>query len=301
MVAPASPWVGVWLAMMAFASNSLLCRSALAAPSRIDPSSFTSIRLATGALVLAALCARRERLSRTDLRSAAASGGLLFFYAAPFSLAYGTLDAGTGALLLFAFVQLTMIAGALWESERIRRPQGVGFAVAFAGLIVLLWRGAAAPSGPGVVSMAVAGVAWGLYSLRGRRTGRPLARTAASFVLSLPPMALLLVGTAERVHLTWTGVALAAVSGGIASGLGYAVWHSVLPGIRAVHAAVVQLSVPVLAALGGVVVLGEELTSRTAAATPLVLGGVALATHSVRRFPREARTGSRPRPTRSLA
>jgi drug/metabolite transporter (DMT)-like permease len=261
------------LALIAFAGNSLLCRLALAAGAA-DAASFTAVRLASGALVLGALA--RARLRAGSWASAAA----LFLYAAPFSFAYLRLGAGVGALILFAAVQATMFAwGIRARGERPRAQTWLGMGLALGGLAWLTVPGASAPDPLGASAMAVAGVAWGVYSLRGRGVADPLATTAAAFVRSVPFAALLVGGQAAAggLHASPRGVALAAASGAVASGLGYTIWYAALRGLTATRAAVLQLLVPVLAALGGVAVLGERPSPRFLVAAAAILGGVALA------------------------
>jgi drug/metabolite transporter (DMT)-like permease len=268
------------VAMLAFAANSLLCRLALQ-HGRIDPASFGAIRLVAGALALVltpALTMRRSRPAATpaDWRAA----GFLFAYVALFSFAYVSLAAGTGALILFGAVQLTMLGAGLWGGERFPPAGWLGLALALAGLAVLLLPGAAAPSLHGAVLMAGAGVAWGGYSLRGRRLAElradPLAATAASFLRAAPLGVLLALACAAHAQADARGVGLAVVSGALTSGLGYVVWYAALRRLGAMRAATVQLSVPLIAAFGGVLLLGEALTPRLALASLAILGGIAL-------------------------
>ncbi len=261
------------LAMAAFAGNSLLCRQALARTD-VDPATFTSVRVASGALALALLARARGHSP-----AAAGSWGsalALFAYAAAFSFAYVSLPASTGALLLFGAVQLTMIGRGLRAGERPRPAQIAGLAAAFAGLVVLLAPGLAAPEPRGAALMLAAGAAWGVYSLRGRAAGAPLAVTSGNFLRAVPLALATSVAFAGRASADPAGIALAAASGALASGAGYAIWYSALPGLTATRAATVQLSVPVLASLGGIVFLGEPLTARLALASAAILGGIAL-------------------------
>jgi len=234
-------------ALAAFAANSLLCRRALD-EGLADPAGFTFVRMASGAIVLALLALPRWRRLRppTDLRMAA----FLFLYMAGFSFAYLELDAGTGALLLFGAVQLTMFAAGLAGGERLPLRGWFGLALACAGLVGLLLPGATAPSPAGAALMIGAGVAWGAYSLLGRGAGDSLSVTAANFALGVPPAALLLWVWRADFGLTGEGFALAAASGALASALGYAAWYAVLPSLSAGRAATVQLAVPVLAVRG---------------------------------------------------
>jgi drug/metabolite transporter (DMT)-like permease len=266
------------VAMLAFAANSLLCRLALQ-QGRIDPASFGAIRLAAGALTLAAVMrgrgARRAN-SAPDTSAGWASAALLFAYAALFSFAYVSLPAGTGALILFGAVQLTMLGAGLLSGERFAPGGWLGMALALSGLAILLLPGAAAPSLYGAALMAGAGAAWGGYSLRGRGTPDPLAATGASFVRAAPLAIVLVLPFAARVHADAGGVGLAVASGAVTSGLGYVVWYAALRRLTALRAAVVQLSVPLLAAGGGVVLLGEAFTARLGLAALAILGGIGL-------------------------
>lgn len=262
-----------FLTMLAFAGNSLLCRIALK-HTGIDAASFTSIRLISGAVVLMAIASffRRGSSGKGNWISAFA----LFAYAAGFSFAYISLPAATGALLLFGAVQATMIGHGLLTGERLHRQQTGGLVLAFAGLVGLLLPGLSAPPLPGSVLMLIAGVAWGVYSLRGRGAGDPTRITAGNFMrATLFAVVLSLLLTANR-SLDMVGVWYAIASGAIASGLGYATWYTVLPLLKATNAATVQLSVPVIAALGGIVLLGEPLTLRFLVASVAILGGIAL-------------------------
>ena len=287
----------VSLAMLAFAGNSLLCRLALK-HTTIDAASFTAVRLLSGALMLWLVV--RFRSANAPTAGAAApmdgSGGnwasafVLFVYAAGFSFAYVSMPAATGALLLFGAVQATMIGFGVWRGERLRVLQWAGLALAVAGLVLLMLPGLAAPSLQGAASMVAAGVAWGVYSLRGKRApprldgpdgqnlpGADPTRVTANNFLRTVPMALLL-GLLAVNHLSPdpAGIGLAVLSGALASGLGYAIWYRALPALKATHAATVQLSVPVIAALGGVVLLGEALTGPMVLAASAILGGIAL-------------------------
>lgn len=261
------------ITMIAFASNSLLCRIALR-ETDIDAASFTSIRLISGALALGLLVKlyRKSEKGHGNWLSAAA----LFAYAALFSFAYLSLSAATGALLLFGAVQATMIGYGLWSGERLTQLQFTGLVLALAGLVGLLLPGLTAPPLMGAVLMIGAGIAWGIYSLRGRGKGDPLRVTAGNFLLAVPfgvALSGLMIGNAS---LDYWGISLAIASGALASGLGYAVWYTVLPWLEATNAATVQLSVPVIAAFGGVVLLNEMITMRLLLASVAILGGIAI-------------------------
>jgi drug/metabolite transporter (DMT)-like permease len=261
------------LAMIAFAANSLLCRMAFV-HTGIDAASFISIRILSGALVLwLIITVKGEKVAGAG---SWVSAFALFTYAAGFSFAYLHLSAATGALLLFGAVQATMIGFGLWKGERLQRVQFAGLAVALGGLVGLLLPGLSAPPLPAAISMVGAGMAWGVYSLRAKGSANPTAVTAGNFIRAIPFAAgLSLVMLADR-SLDVTGFMLAIASGGVASGLGYAVWYTALRGLDATRAATVQLSVPVIAALGGVAFLGESITLRLLAASAAILGGIAL-------------------------
>ncbi len=271
------------VALLGFAANSLLCRLALR-DGAIDAASFTAVRIACGAAMLVLLHRLRGgRAVAGDWRSALA----LFVYAATFSLAYVSIPAGAGALLLFGSVQATMIARGLVLGENPHWYEWCGLLLACSGIVVLLAPGLSAPPLGGGLAMMAAGIAWGVYSLRGRRNRDAIAATAGNFLRALP-LSLLLVFAARLgggehptllgQRLTATGLAEAALSGALASGLGYAVWYTVLPSLTAMRAAVVQLAVPILVAAAGVALLGEHAGLRLVACAALTLGGVALAT-----------------------
>jgi drug/metabolite transporter (DMT)-like permease len=247
------------LAMIAFAGNSLLCRAALKHTS-IDAASFTTIRLISGALMLWLVVRMRRgtHKGRGNWPSALA----LFAYAAGFSFAYVSLPAATGALLLFGAVQATMIVHGIWAGERMQKLQLLGLVLALAGLVGLLLPGLSAPPVFGSLLMLGAGVAWGVYSLRGRGAGDPTQVTAGNFLRAVPIAAALSVIMFDRTSLDSAGFWYAVASGALASGIGYAIWYTALPALKAAKAATVQLSVPVIAALGGIVFLGEPLTLR---------------------------------------
>lgn len=261
------------LAMLAFAGNSLLCRLALR-ETDTDAASFTFIRLLCGALTLWVLLKLRqgERPMAGNWPGALA----LFTYAAAFSFAYLQLDTGAGALLLFGAVQLSMLFWGWLRGERMGLAASLGTALATAGLLALLLPGASAPPLVAALLMLLAGIAWGAYSLLGRGQGDPLAVTAGNFMRATP-LALLLAALL-LAQLDWDGPGLfyALLSGALTSGIGYAIWYSALPGLRASQAATVQLSVPILAALGGSLLLGEALSLRLLLSAVAVLGGIAL-------------------------
>ncbi len=260
--------------MIAFAANSLLCRVALKWTT-IDAASFTSIRIASGAIALWLILQFRGGTIRDAGNWISAFA--LCAYAAAFSFAYLSLSAATGALLLFAAVQATMITVGLTKGERLGVPQWFGFALALAGLVLLLSPGLSAPPPiGGSFLMLSAGVAWGVYSLRGKISGDPTSATAGNFLRAVPMTALLSMALLSRAHVDLAGISYAIMSGAITSGLGYVIWYAALPHLKATTAATVQLSAPVLAALGGILFLGESMTLRFVICAIAVLGGIAL-------------------------
>jgi drug/metabolite transporter (DMT)-like permease len=259
--------------MLAFASNSLLCRVALE-HTGIDAATFTTIRLISGAIMLWLVVQIRGVTG--DGRGNGLSALALFAYAAGFSYAYVSLPAATGALLLFGAVQATMIGYGLWSGERLLKLQLVGLLLAISGLVGLLLPGISAPPLSGSVLMLGAGVAWGVYSLRGKGKGDPVRVTAGNFLRAVPVAAVLSVLMLNGASLDAAGFWCAVSSGALASGLGYAIWYTALPALKATNAATVQLSVPVIAAFGGIIFLGEPVTLRLALASVAILGGIAL-------------------------
>lgn len=261
------------LAMLAFAGNSLLCRMALR-DTAIDPATFTLVRLLSGAVALW-LIVRMWTGMRVQAGSWL-SALALFAYAAGFSFAYVGLSAGAGALLLFGAVQTTMILFGLWKGERLNGWQVIGLAVALGGLVVLLLPGLSAPPLQSTILMIGAGVAWGVYSLRGKGAGDPLAATAGNFLRALPFAVILSAAPLGLARMDAAGIAYAIASGALTSGVGYAIWYAALRGLKATSAATVQLSVPVIAAIGGVLLLGEPVSLRLLGASVAILGGIAL-------------------------
>jgi drug/metabolite transporter (DMT)-like permease len=271
------------IVLVAFAANSVLNRLALL-EGGLGPAAFAAIRLAAGAVVLAALV--RLGNGRVPLlgKGRAVGAAALALYMLGFSFAYLTLDAGLGALILFGGVQVTMFAGAVLAREAIPPRRWAGAGVAFAGLAWLLWpEGAGAPDPLGAALMAAAALGWGVYSLAGRGVADPLAATAANFAAALPAALLTLALAADFGGATATGIVAALVSGALTSGLGYALWYAVLPRLGATRAAVAQLTVPLIAVAGGVAVLGETPTPRMLLAGAVVLGGVVLSLRPARR------------------
>lgn len=272
------PW-----ALVAFAANSLLGRMALDG-ALIDPISFTTLRLISGSLVLL-LCVRSNP-TRSRIRTSGSwiSGLALFIYAMAFSLAYVSLAAGMGALILFGAVQITMMVAALRSGESLSFKQWIGLGLALGGLIYLVSPGLTAPDLLGALLMTLSGIAWGVYTLRGRGSSDPLVMTAGNFVRAAP-LAIGLSGvTFPLVQLDPGGMVLAAISGGITSGLGYVLWYQVLRVLTTAQASILQLLVPVLAALAGVIFLAEPLSLRLIGASGLILGGVALGILKTKHF-----------------
>lgn len=261
-------------ALLMFAANSVLCRMALGSAA-IDAASFSTIRMASGAAMLLLIVLLRDRGTLQgggDWRSAF----WLFLYAVPFSFAYLGLGAGTGALILFGSVQLTMLLSAWRAGERPLPAQWTGLLIALGGLVHLVSPGLSAPPTVSAGLMTLAGLAWGIYSLRGRNGGDPLLRTTGNFVRTVPMVLVVSAVAWSQAHITATGALLAVVSGAMASALGYVAWYAALRHLTATTASTLQLSVPVIAALGGAALLSEAITLRLVIASALVLGGVGL-------------------------
>ena len=261
------------LAMLAFAANSLLCRVALR-DTTIDAASFTAIRLASGAAVLALIV--RARHGRPMEAGSWAAAACLFGYAAFFSFAYRHLSAATGAILLFGAVQISMLSWGFFTGERLRRRQIAGLLAAVGGVVYMLLPGLSAPPLLGAALMIAAGISWAGYSLLGRGTKDPVKATAGNFLRTVPLAALLFLTQQAGTSVDHTGALYAVVSGAITSGLGYVLWYAALPALTATSAAAIQLSVPAIAALGGVVLLAEPLSSRLVIASATIMGGIAL-------------------------
>jgi drug/metabolite transporter (DMT)-like permease len=263
------------LAMIAFASNSLLNRLALGQQT-IDPTSYTTIRLISGALMLFMIASLQKKNGQAMLRGSGLSAALLFLYAITFSFAYLSLSAGSGALILFGSVQVTMLLVALRRGERPLVMEWIGLCLALGGLVYLVFPGLTAPSLLGSALMMIAGIAWGFYSIRGRGSQSPLADTAGNFVYAVPMVAVMLLIAFKNIQVSTNGIWLAALSGALASGVGYVIWYAALRGLTTTRAAIVQLSVPVIAAWGGVVLLAETISTRLLLAGVLILGGIGL-------------------------
>ncbi|MCH8335032.1 MAG: DMT family transporter [Proteobacteria bacterium] len=264
------------ITMLAFAGNSILCRMALR-DGAIDPASFTSIRLLSGALALLLIVRLTSNKSSVREHGSWTSALVLFIYAVCFSYAYISLSVGAGALILFGFVQGTMIAMALWSGDRPNVSEWLGWLLAFGGLVWLLIPGIEAPPAAGASLMALAGIAWGVYSIRGRNQTNALLSTCSNFVYSIAFVIVLTAITVASADLTGRGILLAIISGAITSGVGYVIWYAALKYLRTMQAALVQLSVPAIAAAGGVILLAEPVSLRLLASGALILGGISLA------------------------
>jgi len=268
-------------ALVAFAFNSILCRLTLRGE-EIDAASFTAVRLASGAVTLIVLSYFLSVSSRHVSKGSSAKGGnwfsafFLFGYAICFSFAYLGLTAGTGALILFGCVQLTMIGTAIWQGEKPTTIELIGLAAAFGGLVYLVLPGLTSPPMFNAGLMAAAGISWGIYSLRGKSGSDPLANTTGNFVRTLPFMLLAIIPFLTRIQLSNRGVVLAVLSGAVASGIGYTVWYAALKHLTSTRAAILQLAVPIIAAAGGVFFLAEAATTRLWIAGAFILGGIAL-------------------------
>jgi drug/metabolite transporter (DMT)-like permease len=278
------------LALIAFAANSILCRLALGEKT-IDATSFTIVRLLSGTIVLMLILQILNSGKKSRSTGSWPAATMLFLYAAAFSFAYITLDTGTGALILFAAVQLTMIIFAVVKGDRLGLIAWVGVLIAFIGFVYLVLPGVSTPSFLGFILMTIAGVAWGFYSLIGRDSVNPLADTAFNFTRTLPFILVMTIITFPSLELSTKGFILALLSGAIASGIGYTIWYTALKDISATQAAVVQLTVPIFAAIGGVVFMSEVVTLRLIVAAVIILSGVVLVlkknSHSVPSFNNE--------------
>jgi len=259
--------------LIAFAANSVLCRLALGEKT-IDASSFTVIRLLSGAIVLLIILKMNRIKNSSPIKGNWFASLMLFLYAVTFSFAYITLDTGTGAIILFGSVQITMILLSLISGNRLLITEWIGVSIAFIGFIYLVSPGVTSPSIMGFSFMAVAGIAWGIYTLKGRDSLNPLMDTAYNFFRTIPFVMVLAVIAIQSTYYTTEGILLAALSGGIASGIGYTIWYVALGGLSAIQAAVVQLLVPVIAALGGVIFLSEKITLRLTLSGIMILGGI---------------------------
>jgi len=267
------PLVFTTLALFAFAANSVLCRLALGGRA-IDAAGFTSVRLLSGALVLLCILKVSDKKNGASTKGSWSAACMLFIYAVTFSFAYLTLNTGTGALILFGSVQITMILWSIFSGNRLLPIEWMGVIVAFSGIVYLVLPGVTAPSFTGFSLMTAAGIAWGLYTLKGRGSTNPLSDTGYNFLRSVPLVIVLGLLFFQNVHISREGIILAAISGGITSGIGYTLWYMALRGLSSTQAAVVQLSVPVIAGFGGVVFISEQISLRLTLSALLTLGGI---------------------------
>ena len=261
--------------MIAFASNSLLNRLALG-QNTIDATSYTTIRLVTGAITLFIIASLQRKNGQPLLRGSWFSAAFLFLYAITFSFAYTSLTTGTGALILFGSVQVTMLIAALRSGERPQSLEWLGLFLALGGLVYLVFPGLTAPSPLGSVLMMTAGIAWGFYSIRGRGSQNPLADTAGNFIYAVPIVLVVRALPLSEIQISQQGVILATLSGALASGVGYVLWYAALRGLTTTRAAIVQLSVPIIAAWSGILLLSEDVSRRLLFAGVLILGGIGL-------------------------
>jgi drug/metabolite transporter (DMT)-like permease len=267
------------LALLAFAGNSVLCRLALG-QGLMDAAGFTSVRLNSGAVMLVLLMLINRKspqrlITLPDLRTLLGAIWLVL-YAWCFSLAYVLLDTGTGALILFGAVQLSLLFSRIIKGHQPQLAEWLGVLLAFSGLVYLLWPALGTPTWPGFLLMAFSGVAWGLYTLLGQGSVQPLRDTSRNFLWAVPLAILMLWWVPDGQQWTTQGVWLAVLSGALTSGVGYAIWYAVLPSLSATQAGVLQLLVPVLAAIGGVLFATEPFGMRLLLSAMAVLGGIAL-------------------------
>lgn len=261
------------LALLAFAGNSILCRAALGEES-IDAASFTIIRLLAGIVVLAIIMQMTKQRHKGDSKGSWRAALMLFVYAATFSYAYISLQTGVGALILFGCVQMTMILAGFYLGKKHEYYELLGVIVAFSGFVYLVLPGASAPSVSGFALMCVSGIAWALYTLLGANSKNPLSDTAYNFYRTLPLVILMLAITIQDATMSYQGVVLAIVSGGVASGIGYAIWYAALGGLSSIQAGVLQLLVPVIASIGGVIFSHELLSYRLFISSLVILSGI---------------------------
>ncbi len=272
------------LAMLAFAANSVLCRMALG-DHLIDAASFTTIRLVSGALMLALILLLKDSSLRKNITLDIKASMALFLYAICFSFAYIDLTTGTGALILFGTVQLTIIIYGVFQGDRPKVTAWLGILIACSGLAYLVSPGVTAPSLTGTILMITAGLAWGVYTWCGKGVSKPVASTTWNFIGTIPmaiAASLVFIG---KIDVQLPGVLLAMLSGALASGVGYVIWYAALPYLKPSSAAVVQLSVPMIAALGGVLFMSEPFTIRLSIASATILGGIALVINTNRKKP----------------
>ena len=260
-------------ALLAFAGNSVFCRLALSA-NEIDAASFTTIRLLSGIVVLAVILKMANLKASNTSKGSWKASFMLFIYAITFSYAYTTLETGTGALVLFASVQMTMVVASLFSGKKLHYLEWVGVLTAFSGFVYLVLPDLSTPSLTGFVLMAISGIAWGIYTLFGRASSNPLSDTAYNFIYTLPFVLILTAVTFQQATLSWDGILLAVLSGGIASGIGYTIWYMAVGGLSITQAAVVQLLVPAIAAMGGVLFADEILSYRLLLSSLIIFGGI---------------------------
>jgi len=261
------------LALIAFAANSVLTKMALG-KNAIDASGFTIIRLLSGAIILLIILRVSKNKTSSLKKGSWFSSSMLFIYAIAFSFAYNSLDTGTGALILFGAVQITMITISTINGNRLHFTEWIGVIIAFLGFVYLILPGVTAPSTIGFVLMSVAGAAWGIYSLNGKSSKYPLMDTTYNFIRTIPLLIILVFIVYNNINYTKEGIWLAVISGGLTSGIGYTIWYTALGGLTATQAAVVQLLVPVIAAFGGVIFISEKITLRLGMASFMILGGI---------------------------
>ncbi|MFA7555670.1 MAG: DMT family transporter [Spongiibacteraceae bacterium] len=260
-------------ALLAFAGNSVLCRFALG-ENTIDAASFTAIRLASGITILIIVATMTKKTKDVRSKGSWLAASMLFTYAVAFSYGYISLDTGVGALILFGAVQITMVIVGLISGERLHYSEWLGLFIAFSGFVYLVIPSLTTPSLTGFILMTISGVAWGLYTLVGRYSKQPINDTAYNFLRTSPFIFALMIFTFKTSHITPEGILLAVLSGAIASGAGYAAWYVAIGGLSVTQAAVVQLFVPIVAAIGGVIFASEIITLRLVESSALVLGGI---------------------------
>ncbi len=261
------------LALIAFAANSVICKMALG-EELIDAPAFTIVRLLSGAIVLLFILLITKNKSASNQKGSWFSSAMLFLYAISFSFAYNSLDTGTGALILFGAVQISMVTISLFNGNKLDLREWIGMIISFIGFVYLILPGVTAPSPIGFVLMALAGTAWGIYTLQGKKSKDPLRDTAFNFIRTIPFLIVLLFFVYQKISFSYDGIWLAIISGGITSGIGYTIWYIALRGLTSTQAAVVQLLVPIIAAFGGVLFVSEKITSRLSWSSLMILGGI---------------------------
>jgi|TARA_B110000037_G_scaffold167679_1_gene189931 drug/metabolite transporter (DMT)-like permease len=265
------------LALIAFAANSVLCRLALG-NNVIDASSFTIIRLLAGAIVLFCIVLFSKGKTSTTSKGSLLSSFMLFLYAITFSFAYLSLDTGTGALILFGAVQITIIIHTLLSGNKLRPLEWLGVIISFLGFIYLISPGVSSPSIIGFILMTIAGISWGIYTIKGQTSKNPLRDTTYNFIKTLPFITILYIATMTQSNYSTEGILLAVIAGGVTSGIGYTIWYMAIRGLSSIQSAVLQLLVPVIAAFSGVIFISEIITVRLTVSSILILGGVLIVT-----------------------